>query len=802
MIRKTVLVAVFLIVVFLSSCVTLKDPESSQEYTADQIATITKENPVGQSFISRRPGLDGIQLWLKIKDGEAVLHSNSVVTATLLLNPQDTTPLAIQRVTADEINANVPISFKWLPRSNPAGQRYFLKLESSGAEIQVFGRNEDAYPDGELFISGSSQPADAAFRTSYRYNYSSAVEDFNHLIAGIWLVIPLALVFIVPGKLLFELLAFERHNLDWGQRSAITIGFSLASIPLIMLWSSSLGMQWKSTYLWIFALILVLSLVFIFFHRFRLGENIFAHYDRFDFALMAIFIFSLIIRLIMVRDLAGPAWVDSVHHALITRLITEQGKIPESYFPFIQHNDASYHPGYHIVLAAFQVFSQLEIPQAMLFFGQMLNAFTVLAVYLLTVIFTKDRQAGLFAALFTGVFSAMPAYYTGWGRYTQLAGLLIMPVAFYFIKREFNAPLHLNIQFLKKILAASILCAGLFLVHYRVSIFLAILILAWLVAESVRSLDKQAIWQTLPKLILPVFIIFCFSISLTLPWWLRQFSSIVTPALQSGAASPQVLQVNWGYLTPASGRLVLVLAALGLALSIARAHWLGPTLALWVALLFLSANPGNLHLPVSGAINNSSVEIMLFLPLSILAGYFISQAIHLISRFFSGSGSIVFRIILTLAVITSAIWAARKLLPILNPTTIILRRADLPALSWASQYLPKDTKIMINPFEWGYGLYAGQDGGYWLSPQSGRISIPPPVLYGYGNSSDIVSLDRQVVEKAKQPDAIIELMNSHGIEYIFLGARGGILSPKAFAESGRFKTLYSNDGVWIFKIAE
>ena len=35
------------------------------------------------------------------------------------------------------------------------------------------------------------------------------------------------------------------------------------------------------------------------------------------------------------------------------------------------------------------------------------------------------RIGGLAAALIVGVFTPMPAYYTSWGRYTQLAALLI-----------------------------------------------------------------------------------------------------------------------------------------------------------------------------------------------------------------------------------------------------------------------------------------------------------------------------------------------------------------------------------------
>ena len=67
-------------------------------------------------------------------------------------------------------------------------------------------------------------------------------------------------------------------------------------------------------------------------------------------------------------------------------------------------------------------------PQAVLLFGQMVNAATVPVAYLLAQRLTGRAWAGVLAALVTGLVSLMPAYYVNWGRYTQLAGQLILPV--------------------------------------------------------------------------------------------------------------------------------------------------------------------------------------------------------------------------------------------------------------------------------------------------------------------------------------------------------------------------------------
>ena len=145
------------------------------------------------------------------------------------------------------------------------------------------------------------------------------------------------------------------------------------------------------------------------------------------FSLLGIFLLSLGVRLVMARDLSAPAWVNSIHHATITRLILEQGGFPSTYAPYIEIDAAEYHAGFHSTLAVFQWLSGLETPEAMLLLGQVLNALIVFAVYLLAVTLTRQRTAGLAAAAVAGLFTPMPAYYTSWGRYTQLAGLLILP---------------------------------------------------------------------------------------------------------------------------------------------------------------------------------------------------------------------------------------------------------------------------------------------------------------------------------------------------------------------------------------
>src|SRR5512140_1368437 len=132
-------------------------------------------------------------------------------------------------------------------------------------------------------------------------------------------------------------------------------------------------------------------------------------------------------RLYQARTLALPAWVDSVHHTLLVRIILERGGLPPDWSPYLAV-PFYYHFGFQLAAACFAAWAQLDPPQAVLIFGQVMNALVALSVYRLGKALGWDwRRAGL-AGLLVGFFFTMPAYYLTWGRYTLLAGLVVLPL--------------------------------------------------------------------------------------------------------------------------------------------------------------------------------------------------------------------------------------------------------------------------------------------------------------------------------------------------------------------------------------
>ena len=809
----------FFFIITTSGCVTLADPEASQEYNSENVGILDTQTSLGQSFISRRSNLNGIKIWVTSQSGPANTASNpqsNTIKVRLYHSVGDETPIFITLAATPTSGNNVPISINIPGLKDPAGQSYYLLLSVDNGSIQINGRLEDAYPYGQAYNNSNPINADIAFRLSYNYGPPSFLHDIKLYISNIWIIFPLLVLLGLPGWLLLEASGFRTH-FDHGEQTAISIGLSLAVVPLVMLWTTTLNLKWsKQAVLFVTGFLIaifIVRLIYVFIIIPRNNHNggeepnsppvwhqlISKGLDKNAFVLVLIFLATLIVRLVMVRDLATPAWVDSVHHALITRLILANGAYPSTYLPYLDITPTIYHPGFHSIAATFVWLTGLDLSRSLLILGQVLNALSIFSVYLLTKTLTRSSSAGIFAAFITGFLTPMPAYYTSWGRYTELTGLLLLPVVLTLLQLWLKGKADKKFGWILGL--GAITAAGLFMIHYRVEAFLACLIFAYLMYNLAFDRNHNHFKQT--EVLLFIAAMAFISIVFVLPWFIPTLKSTLLPSL----STPVVLAVapfqdfSWPYLTSALGKQALALAGLGLIWSLIKKCRIAFITLLWVFSMFVLANLDVLKLPGSGLITNISVEIILFIPISILGGYFIDQVVDNWRKLIPSRYNIPVYTLLLILFGFSAYIGSKQLVGILNPVTILSRKADLPAITWVTNHIPENEPIVINPFAWGYGLYAGNDGGYWIAPLSGRLTLPPPVLYGLGYGvRDISQLSQDIVTSSSDPATMRDLLLSQDIHYIFTGARGGVIPPEKLASSGLFDLLYHMDGVWILGV--
>jgi hypothetical protein len=470
-----------------------------------------------------------------------------------------------------------------------------------------------------------------------------------------------------------------------------------------------------------------------------------------------------------------------------------------------------YHLGFHSILSTFLSLTQFDLVKGMLLFGQVLNALIVFPTFLLAKSLTGDKWIGVVAALVPAFITPMPVYYTSWGRYTQLAGLLVLPAAFYLIQILFRhqQPLkgfdtnqtHHRIIILGLV---SICLSGLFLTHFRVLVFLFCLLVAYFLTSMIstrRVIYAQFNWRNIGLCLLLLLV----TIILVYPSTITIFDEQLIPQLSTVSEPAKLFyDFSWSYLLPGLGKLAVIASLIGMILGLLSMKKFAWTLLGWVVLMFLLANLGYLRMPASHLINNTSVAISLFYPIAISTGYLTISIWALTASILPDSYRWISEFSMYVILLLLSVVGSLNFLTILNPLTYRLREADIKSIKKISELVPAGERVLINPVYWGYGLYAGSDGGYWISPLAGLKTLPPPVIYGFGEWSqekqEVIELSQKVIELQDESEALHKLLQDHKISFIYLGARSGVLSPAELQRYPGFQELMNNRGTWLFKL--
>ena len=191
-----------------------------------------------------------------------------------------------------------------------------------------------------------------------------------------WLLAPLLL--IGPGYLIERAWAVALPPLV---RPAVWVGASIAAITLVYLWFTTAGLRVTPTLINLGALGIGLGLLWSW-RGLRTRPTLASLGLPANLALL----FGLVLLLAgwsRVQHIAGlqfPPWVDSVHHALIIRVVGESGQVPYSLRPYLPVDRFVYHWGYHALAATVMHASGLDLPTTMLWLGQLLGLLQVITL--------------------------------------------------------------------------------------------------------------------------------------------------------------------------------------------------------------------------------------------------------------------------------------------------------------------------------------------------------------------------------------------------------------------------------------
>jgi hypothetical protein len=792
-----------LFVLSLTGCVARFDPDTMQPRAEVGAPPVYGVRTVGQTFVAARPGLCAIEvIW------EAPVNVTGPIILHLRSDPASTVDLARVEIATEQ---QLVSRWRFPPISGSQGRGFYLLIEAPRATadhpVRLLATTHDVYAPGSAHTSGLPLPGDLVFRTFYNYDLLMLLQDLGEGLKEAWLFLPALALFWAPGFLLLQCWPAARCRFDGWEQVALALGLSLAIIPLLLLWITQLGGALSAAVARVlFGGLGVAAVAVGGWHLWRCRANkpktgAASRGDTVRAALMVLALGTgLVVRFLAVRDLALPAWVDSVHHTVVARIIAESGQAPSSYEPYIPMADAIYHYGFHASVAGFSWLSDRPIPQAILVVGQVSNLAAALQVYLLTRWLTRRQLAAFFAALTVALLATMPAYYVSWGRYTLLDGVLVLPVASILSieaveRRDWRA-----------VGLGGLALAGLFLTHYRLCIFHVCLVASWWLVKMARC---PLAWRARLREVGWYASVGLLALLLIAPRVPTVFAYVWprASARSGGGASAALGDFSWHYVTSGLDRYMLTLGLLGAIVALARRQRFSGVLLLWIGELFIITNPSLLGLPGEALIDNVVMLGTWFMPLAVWCGFLGDELLSGWLAILQGRWRTLCYLLAAAGLAALCIIGAHRQITVVNPDCVLATQSDLEALAWIGRHTPPDSRFLINARPWTEsGLaYIGTDGGYWITPLTQRLTTTPPALYGKGDREgtfQVSDFNQRVERLAAHPTELWALLRDEDVDYVYVGALGGPLYVEALRTDPGFHLVYTDGRVHVFEVVE
>ncbi len=631
-------------------------------------------------------------------------------------------------------------------------------------------------------------------------------------IAGIAAVT--AVIYALPGLVLLRL--FFPEELPWSERLAIALGTGLGLPPLLLELSRVVGLPWQRETVWGYVLIAAIALTVLEIRRRR--EFI----PKFSPSLQTVLFcwllgVILLIRLYSIRDLPVGMWGDSYQHTMIAQLLADNRGLFSSWEPYAPIATFTYHFGFHADVVFFHWLTGTPITKSVLYVGQILNVAAALLAYGFTIRLTRERNAGLWAMLMTGLLNAQPAYFFNWGRYSQLAGQVIMPVvAIAWLKAIDSEEVNWRVM-----IFTALASAALALTHYIVTFFAALFVLAWLMGNWIVARN----WRDTRRVAFRAMTIVAISSLLDAPWFINTLSGHLVrnaAGFISGAVSGARI-ANYSALPPVSpfyiSGPILFFALVGLLVASVQRDWKVVLLAIWSLLMVLATTPQVLALPGAGIIDAFTVYLALYIPLIPLAAYFVGIVQSTLEQWKARLVPLGAALVLWLA----SIEGAQLNLGHFDPQYQLFTKADARAMEWIKTSVPSDASFLVNSFPaYGGTLIAGTDGGWWIPLLTGRQTNLPPLTYGSerGEADDFdVRVNRFAEELRGQPltnsspiridltiPTALEMLRKAKIKFIYIGAHqapgpevADQIDMAVLESSPSFRKVYEDGGVRIYE---
>ena len=772
---------------------------------------VSSGSTIGQSFISRHAGLEAVEIATNVLD----ITGTSGITLALTSSDQ-----------AVESDFRI-VWIKPLPSMNQKWQRFeFAPIGGSRNQrfMAEFTQNDsasnyyltapvDTYRDGVMYFHNTPQEKQLSLHLIYN-QWFIAFDLLKWGVQAILLSVVVLLLFIIPGAAI-EAYLLPLYGEAWQVKLALASAMSLCLYPILLVWLNVLNIQSSQLVVWLIVLASSLALLPRLLVRRKTGA-IGGHFRIWwqssarspDLLwIVAVAVMSLI-RLFLLRSVDSPMWGDSVQHAMISQLIVEHGGLFSSWLPYVPYDSLTVHPGFHIITAVIMWALRESSLNATLHAGQIINCLAVLALVPLAHRVTHSRWSGIGVILVAGIASPLPNGFINWGRYPQLMGQAIAPIAIWIIWRIADRRVQSN---WRMVLATAVVFAGTFLTYYRmphyVIIFTCVLFILMYITRRLRR-----------RVVEVVIISGLVGMLLASPWLLRLKGSVLGEGVDAVTVQSTSLETIVGdyhdlvvMAVPLLGQdMIIATFIVVLAAAILRKKPALVILVWGIGLLFLPA-ARLVRIPGLNNLWVFAVLIGLYMPMSLLVGGTIDSLILGASK-----SNNILKVLIPAGLVSIILLGMRDRLNAVDSQYRILAPADLHAFAWIETHIPVSAKFAVEGFLVYEGRsVVGSDGGWWISLLAHRQStLPPqyPLLAEHEISPDI---NNRVVDFVKDirkvgissPEGLIVLCRN-GITHIYIGQeRGQVAIPRQtpmfpideLTKSHDFHNIYQQDKVAVFE---
>lgn len=624
------------------------------------------------------------------------------------------------------------------------------------------------------------------------------------------LFIAIIFLFTIPGLALITWLP-EHWRWDALSKWCLAIGLSLATYPVLLYALRFFHPAFKLTADSLLGGLGIISVAFVW--RVRNYWQSLLQFKRAELLAIAIFGFTLATRFWLIRDQPFPASPDSLHHALITQLVAQTGRLPETLEPYFQIPLAMYHLGLYALSGSAQILSGAPAHMAVLWVAQALNGLCGVGVYLLLK-HRVNHLAGLTGALVVGLFSFQPAWLSSWGRFTVVASGTLLPFAWLLTLMAFDQwkeITHLRQISIWLIGQSALLTAATLLFHYRVAGYYLPLLAIMISLEALQAFKSKRFkrfWGSLGLFGGLTLLLISPAI------WnaLQAFIAFNEQQSQLTALNPEQRALYFDYpltwFTDLGARLWLwILAAICGLFGIWRRQWIISISLVWLLTLWLEGNAYLLEIPLLAFTNMSAVLISVYLPLGIIVGAAFGELPLAFPNSVRGYLNIGLGGLLLIGIIIAGPARARERIE----QYYFVTESDIRAMNWINQNTPLNARFAVNTHFFSSNFAHGTDAGYWIPYFTQRSTTSGVMLLPLGDATSAqVFLDQsQLVKNLATDLSLVSNLSQLGVSYIYIGQRGNQISSNPVALSiDRLKSapdlrlVYELDGVAIFEFRD